>query len=112
MSKPCCEYDIMVLSNGDRRCEVMKLGSYWAEILYVPLKPKVPKVILDSADGIVLSDTDDLKISSMLNAVMDDTRRTSNKLAIAEKDAHLLSNETDRNRENLSKIRHNFVDAT
>jgi hypothetical protein len=85
MSKPCCEYDIMVLSNGDRRCEVKKLGSYWAEILYVPLKPKVPKVILDSADGIVLSDTDDLKISSMLNAVMDDTRRTSSKLAIARK---------------------------
>ena len=85
MSKPCCEYDILVLSNSIQPHKVMKLESYWVELLYVPLNPKVLKVIPDSADGIVLNDTDDLRLSSIINAVMNNTRRNSSNSAIARK---------------------------
>ena len=86
MSKPCCEYDILVLSNGIQPHKVMKLDSYWAELLYVPLRPKVLKSIPNSVDGIVLNDTDDLELSSIVNAVMNNTRlRRSSSSAIARK---------------------------
>ena len=83
ISKPCCEYDIMVLSNGDQPHKVMKLGSHWVELLYVPLSPKILKVIPDGLNGIVLNDTDGLELSSIKNAVMNDTGRTSSKSVIA-----------------------------
>ena len=60
MSKPCCEYDIMVLSKGNRPHEVMKLGSYWTELIYIPLKSKLMKIVPDSVEGIVLNDMDNL----------------------------------------------------
>ncbi|MGH9975625.1 MAG: hypothetical protein ACRD8Z_07285 [Nitrososphaeraceae archaeon] len=85
MSKPCCEYDLLVFSNSIQPHKVMKLESYWAELLYVPLNPKVLKVIPDSADGIVLNDTDDLRLSSIINAVMNNTRRSSSNSAMARK---------------------------
>ena len=106
MSKPCCEYDILVLSNGIQPHKVMKLDSYWTELLYVPLRPKVLKSIPNSVDGIVLNDTDDLELSSIVNAVMNNTRRTSNKSAIARKATHLLLNEIQRNRESVTEICH------
>lgn len=85
MSKPCCEYDIMVQSDGNHPHEVIKLGPYWAELLYIPLKSKVLNAVSDSVDRIVLNDTDDLELSSIVNSAMNNTRRTSSKAAIARK---------------------------
>jgi hypothetical protein len=85
MSKPCCEYDILVLNNDIQPHKVVKLESYWAELLYVHLDPKVLKVIPDSVDGIVLNDTDDFRLSSTINAVINNTRRNSIKPAVARK---------------------------
>jgi hypothetical protein len=85
MSKPCCEYDILVSSNGEQPPKVIKLGSYWAELLYVPLGPKVLKLIPDSVNGIVLNDTDDLELSSITNSGMNNARRNGIKSVIARK---------------------------
>ena len=85
MSKPCCEYDIMVLSKGNRPHEVMKLGSYWTELIYIPLKSKLMKIVPDSVEGIVLNDMDNLELHSIRNTVMNDARRTNSKSAIARK---------------------------
>jgi len=86
MSKPCCEYDIMVLSNGNRPHEVMKLGSDWTELVHVPLNTKVLKLIPDSVEEIVLNDTDDFELSSIKkNSEMNNRSRTTSRTAIARK---------------------------
>jgi hypothetical protein len=53
------------------------------ELLYVPLRSRVLKEAPDTIDGIVLNDNDDLELSSIINAVKNDTKRASNKSAIA-----------------------------
>jgi len=85
MSKPCCEYDILVLTNDIQPHKVVKLESYWAELIYVPPNPKFLKVIPECVDGIVLNDTDDLRLSSTINALINNTRRISIKPAVARK---------------------------
>ena len=86
LSKPCCEYDIMVLSDGNRSHEVMRLGSHWTELVHVPPGSKVLKLIPDSVEEIVLSDTDDLELSSIKkNSDMNNRRRATSRTAIARK---------------------------
>jgi hypothetical protein len=85
ISKPCCEYDIMVLSNSEQFKEVMEVGSYWMRLFHVPLKSRVLKETPDSVDGIVLNDNDELRLYSMIKAMKSDTRRTNSKSAIARK---------------------------
>jgi hypothetical protein len=75
----------MVLSNGNRPHEVMKLGSHWTELVYVPLNSKMLKVIPDSVDEIVLNDTEGFELSSGRNTVMNVERRIGSKSAIARK---------------------------
>lgn len=81
--KPCCEYDIMILSNEHGPHKVMKLGSCWVELIYVPLKSTAMKVMSDGVDEIVLNDTSDFWLSSIRNTVLHNARRDSNRSAIA-----------------------------
>ncbi|MGH9911478.1 MAG: hypothetical protein ACRD4W_03440, partial [Nitrososphaeraceae archaeon] len=85
ISKPCCEFDIIVLSNENHPHKVTKLGSHWIELVHIPLKSKVRKVILDNIEEIVLNDTDDLVLSSIKNTDTNMKRRTTSKSAIARK---------------------------
>lgn len=83
VSKPCCEYDIMILSKRHWPHKVTKLGSYWAELIYVPMKSAVAKVISDGADEIVLNDTSDFRLSSIRDTILHTARRNSNRSAFA-----------------------------
>ena len=85
ISKPCCEFDIIVLSNENHPHKVTKLGSHWMELLHIPLQSKVRKVILDNVEEIILNDTDDLMLSSIKNTDVNRKRRTTSKSAIARK---------------------------
>jgi hypothetical protein len=87
ISKPCCEYDIMVLSELDRPHEVMKIGSHWVELLSVPpnVKSKISRVMPESVDGIVLNGMYDTRLSSTNNSLSNNAARISAKSVIARK---------------------------
>jgi hypothetical protein len=85
ISRPCCEYDIMVLSELDRPHEVVKIGSHWVELLSVPLSTRILRVILESVNGIVLNDMYDTRLSLIRNALSNNAARISAKSLIARK---------------------------
>jgi hypothetical protein len=85
ISKPCCEYDILVLSDGNRPHEVMKIGSHWVELLRVPSNSKLLTTIPESVNRVVLNDMYDIRFSSVRDTVINNATRISTKTAIARK---------------------------
>jgi hypothetical protein len=68
ISKPCCEYDIVVLSVDRRPNQVVKLDSHYAELLHISMGATVRRVFLTNSDAVILNDTHDLKLSSIKHA--------------------------------------------
>ena len=85
ISKPCCEYDILVLTDGNRPHEVMKIGSHWVELLRVPSNSKLLPIIPESVNRVVLNDMYDIRFSSLRETVINNATRLSTKTAIARK---------------------------
>lgn len=85
ISKPCCEYDIIVLSERDRPQEVIKIGSYWVEILRIPLRSEILRILAESVDGILLNDIYDIQVASIRDAFSNNSARISAKSLIAKR---------------------------
>jgi hypothetical protein len=72
ISKPCCEYDIVVLTVDRSPNQVVKLDSHnsAAELLHVSMGPLVRRVFLTNSDAVILNDTHDLRLSSIKHAAL------------------------------------------
>lgn len=83
-SMPCCEYDIMVWSvDGRRPNQVLNVGSHWTELIYVPVDPSLRDSVHAHAEGIIVYDTDDFRLSSIKYAEMENKTYTAVKSATA-----------------------------
>jgi hypothetical protein len=85
ISMPCCEYDIIVLSERDRPNEVIKIGSHWVEVLRVPLRSEILRLIAESVGGILLNDIYDIRVPSIRDAFSNNSARISAKSVIAKR---------------------------
>ena len=73
----------MIFSEKQWPHEVMKLGSFWTELIYVPMKSAVMRVMSDGVNVIVLNDTSDFRLSSIRNTILHTGRHNSNRSAFA-----------------------------